>query len=34
VGDYTGDYELDGQPADGHQFDGRHDVAGEELRSH
>ncbi len=34
VGDYTGQYELDGQPADGHQFDGRHDVAGEELRQH
>ena len=34
VGDYTGEYELDGKPADGHQFDGRHDVAGEELRQH
>ena len=33
-GDYTGDYELDGQPADGHQFDGRHGVDGEELRQH
>jgi ubiquinol-cytochrome c reductase cytochrome b subunit len=33
-GDYTGDYELDGQAADGHQFDGRHGVSGEELRQH
>jgi ubiquinol-cytochrome c reductase cytochrome b subunit len=34
AGDYTGDYELDGQPADGHQFDGRHGIEGEELRKH
>ena len=33
-GDYSGDYELDGQPADGHQYDGRHDIKGEELRKH
>jgi ubiquinol-cytochrome c reductase cytochrome b subunit len=33
-GDYQGDYELDGQPADGHQFDGRHSVEGDEMRSH
>jgi ubiquinol-cytochrome c reductase cytochrome b subunit len=33
-GDYSGDYELDGTPADGHQFDGRHDIAGDELRKH
>jgi ubiquinol-cytochrome c reductase cytochrome b subunit len=33
-GDYTGDYELDGRAADGHQFDGRHGVEGEELRQH
>ncbi|MGN6576522.1 MAG: cytochrome bc1 complex cytochrome b subunit [Nocardioides sp.] len=33
-GDYTGDYELDGHPADGHQFDGRHAIEGEELRNH
>jgi ubiquinol-cytochrome c reductase cytochrome b subunit len=33
-GDYTGDYELDGHAADGHQFDGRHGVSGEELRQH
>jgi ubiquinol-cytochrome c reductase cytochrome b subunit len=31
-GDYEGEYELDGQPADGHQFDGRHSIEGEELR--
>ena len=31
-GDYEGDYELDGQPADGHQFDGRHGIEGDELR--
>jgi len=31
-GDYEGDYELDGQPADGHQFDGRHSIEGDELR--
>jgi ubiquinol-cytochrome c reductase cytochrome b subunit len=31
--DYTGDYELDGQAADGHQFDGRHGIEGEELRN-
>jgi ubiquinol-cytochrome c reductase cytochrome b subunit len=31
-GDYSGDYELDGQPADGHQFDGRHSIEGDELR--
>ena len=29
---YKGDYELDGQPADGHQFDGRHGIEGDELR--
>ncbi|MDX6301571.1 MAG: ubiquinol-cytochrome c reductase cytochrome b subunit [Nocardioidaceae bacterium] len=29
---YSGNYELDGQPADGHQFDGRHDTEGDELR--
>jgi len=34
AGDYSGDYELDGQPADGHQFDGRHGIVGEELRKH
>ncbi len=34
AGDYTGDYELDGHPADGHQFDGRHSTDGEELRQH
>jgi len=34
AGDYTGEYELDGQPADGHQFDGRHSVEDEQLRSH
>lgn len=34
VGDYTGEYELDGRAADGHQFDGRHGVEGEELRQH
>ncbi len=34
AGDYLGDHELDGTPADGHQFDGRHDVSGEELRKH
>jgi ubiquinol-cytochrome c reductase cytochrome b subunit len=33
-GDYTGDYELDGKAADGHQFDGRHGVDEEQLRSH
>jgi ubiquinol-cytochrome c reductase cytochrome b subunit len=33
-GDYTGDYELDGHAADGHQFDGRHAIEGEELRKH
>jgi ubiquinol-cytochrome c reductase cytochrome b subunit len=32
AGDYTGEYELDGQPADGHQFDGRHSVESETLR--
>jgi ubiquinol-cytochrome c reductase cytochrome b subunit len=31
-GDYEGDYELDGKPADGHQFDGRHSIEGDELR--
>ncbi len=31
-GDYTGPYELDGVAADGHQFDGRHDIQGEEMR--
>src|SRR4051812_27830558 len=31
-GDYTGDYELDGQTADGHQFDGRRATEGDELR--
>src|SRR4051812_5761984 len=34
AGGYQGDYELDGQPADGHQFDGRHPIEGEELRNH
>ncbi len=33
-GDYTGDYELDGKAADGHQFDGRHEVGSESLRQH
>ena len=32
AGDYLGHHELDGQPADGHQYDGRHPVSGEELR--
>ena len=31
-GDYTGEYELDGKAADGHQYDGRHGIEGEELR--
>jgi ubiquinol-cytochrome c reductase cytochrome b subunit len=31
-GDYSGDYELDGQTADGHQFDGRRAIEGDELR--
>jgi ubiquinol-cytochrome c reductase cytochrome b subunit len=31
-GEYEGDYELDGVAADGHQFDGRHPLAGDELR--
>ena len=31
-GDYTGQYELDGKAADGHQFDGRHSIEGDELR--
>ncbi|MGZ4460115.1 MAG: cytochrome bc1 complex cytochrome b subunit [Nocardioidaceae bacterium] len=34
AGDYEGDYELDGKAADGHQFDGRHPIEGEELRKH
>jgi ubiquinol-cytochrome c reductase cytochrome b subunit len=34
TGDYEGDYELDGTPADGHQYDGRHSIEGEELRKH
>jgi len=34
AGDYSGPHELDGRPADGHQFDGRHPVEGEELRNH
>jgi ubiquinol-cytochrome c reductase cytochrome b subunit len=34
AGDYSGDYEYDGQAADGHQFDGRHSIEGEELRRH
>jgi ubiquinol-cytochrome c reductase cytochrome b subunit len=34
AGDYTGSHELDGQAVDGHQFDGRHPVEGEELRKH
>jgi ubiquinol-cytochrome c reductase cytochrome b subunit len=34
VGDYLGQHELDGQAVDGHQYDGRHEVAGEELRKH
>ena len=29
---YSGQYELDGQRADGHQYDGRTDIAGDELR--
>jgi ubiquinol-cytochrome c reductase cytochrome b subunit len=33
-GDYSGDYELDGKAADGHQYDGRHSIQGEELRKH
>ena len=33
-GEYSGDYELDGTPADGHQFDGRHGIEGDELRKH
>jgi ubiquinol-cytochrome c reductase cytochrome b subunit len=33
-GDYSGEYELDGTPADGHQFDGRHAIEGDELRKH
>ncbi len=33
-GDYSGPHELDGHPADGHQYDGRHEVAGDELRRH
>jgi ubiquinol-cytochrome c reductase cytochrome b subunit len=33
-GEYSGEYELDGQPADGHQYDGRHDIEGDELRKH
>ena len=32
TGEYTGAYELDGKPADGHQFDGRHGIEGDELR--
>ena len=31
-GDYEGDYELDGTAADGHQYDGRHSIEGDELR--
>ena len=34
AGDYSGQHELDGHAADGHQFDGRHEVDGEELRKH
>jgi ubiquinol-cytochrome c reductase cytochrome b subunit len=34
VGDYTGAHELDGRPVDGHQYDGRHEVVGDELRKH
>jgi len=33
-GEYNGDYALDGQAADGHQFDGRHAIEGDELRKH
>jgi quinol---cytochrome-c reductase cytochrome b subunit len=33
-GEYEGEYELDGHSADGHQYDGRHDIAGDELRKH
>jgi ubiquinol-cytochrome c reductase cytochrome b subunit len=33
-GDYLGPHELDGRAADGHQYDGRHQVVGEELRKH
>ena len=31
---YTGAYELDGTPADGHQYDGRNATEGDELRKH
>ncbi|MGA8208988.1 MAG: ubiquinol-cytochrome c reductase cytochrome b subunit [Nocardioidaceae bacterium] len=31
-GDYTGDYELDGTRADGHQYDGRTPMEGDHLR--
>ncbi len=34
AGEYSGDYELDGQAADGHQYDGRHPIEGDELRKH
>ncbi|HEX6514990.1 MAG TPA: cytochrome bc complex cytochrome b subunit [Nocardioidaceae bacterium] len=34
AGDYEGEYEFDGVAADGHQFDGRHPITGEELRKH
>jgi ubiquinol-cytochrome c reductase cytochrome b subunit len=33
-GEYSGDYELDGTSADGHQYDGRRGIAGDELRKH
>ncbi len=33
-GDYSGAYELDGSSADGHQYDGRHPIEGDELRKH
>jgi ubiquinol-cytochrome c reductase cytochrome b subunit len=33
-GEYAGEYELDGVAADGHQYDGRHPIDGDELRPH
>ena len=33
-GEYSGDYELDGTRADGHQYDGRTAIEGDELRKH
>ena len=29
---YSGSYELDGTPADGHQYDGRYPTEGDDLR--